>query len=389
MENAFREPVWQAVLRYLEEHGPDTIEELIRLAQIPAPTFAEGRRAGYVEERMRSLGLADVRRDGIGNVCGTWEGTQAGEPAILLAAHMDTVFPEETDLTVKREGTKLTGPGVGDNASNLAGLLAVAEALVRQALRLHRPVIFAATVGEEGLGDLRGIRHLMEHRRAEVGWVIAVDGGIGGLVHQGVGSRRLRLSCLAQGGHSWGAFGAPSAIHVLGRIIAEISRLSVPGRPRTTFNVGVISGGTSVNTIAPEAQALIDLRSVDGHELQRLEERVRRVVEQVSASARTRYQLDVIGDRPTGSIPATHPLVQAVRKVHRHLAIETRVVPSSTDANIPLHMGVPAVTVGVTAGGNGHLVDEFIHTGPLVKGLQQLALLLALGQDLPRQSTPA
>lgn len=379
-------PAWQSVLRYLTEHEAKTIQELVRLAETPAPTFAEARRAHYVCERLRALGLADVTRDDIDNVVGVWPGTEPGEPAILLVAHMDTVFPEETPLTVRREGDRLLGPGVGDNASNLAGMLAVAEALVRNDLHLRRDILFAATVGEEGLGDLRGIRHLMDRFGARVGWVIAADGGLGGLVHQGVGSRRLRLTCLAQGGHSWGAFGAPSAIHALGRIISDISRLSVPRRPRTTFNVGVVSGGTSINTIAPSAEALIDLRSVDAHELKRLEERVRRIVEQVSAASGTHYRLEVIGDRPTGSVPENHPLVQAVRRVHRRLGIETHSVPSSTDANIPLHRGIPAVTVGVTSGGNGHLVEEYIHTTPLVQGLHQLALILAVVQDLPAVS---
>lgn len=381
-------PAWQSVLRYLREHEAETIEELVRLAETPAPTFAEARRAHYVYQRLRALGLGDVTRDDIDNVVGVWPGTEPCEPAVLVAAHMDTVFPEETPLTARRDGDRLLGPGVGDNASNLAGMLAVAEALVRNDLHLRRDILFAATVCEEGLGDLRGIRQLMERLGSRVACVIAADGGLGGLVHQGVGSRRLRLTCLAQGGHSWGAFGAPSAIHVLGRIIADISRLSVPRRPRTTFNVGMVSGGTSINTIAPAAEALIDLRSVDAQELRRLEDRVRRIVEQTSAAAGTRYRLEVIGDRPTGSIPDSHPLVQAVRLVHRRLGIETHSVPSSTDANIPLHLGIPAVTVGVTSGGNGHLVEEFICTKPLVQGLQQLALILAVVQDLPAERRP-
>jgi len=383
LDKVFANPAWQSVLRYLQEHEAETIEELVRLAETPAPTFAEARRAHYVQERLGALGMADVTRDDVDNVVGLWPGMEAGEPAILVAAHMDTVFPEETPLKVRREADRLVGPGVGDNASNLAGMLAVAEALVRNNLHLRRDILFAATVGEEGLGDLRGMRRLMERFGSRLGWVIAADGGLCGLVHQGVGSRRLRLTCLAQGGHSWGAFGTPSAIHVLGRIISEIARLSVPRSPRTTYNVGVVSGGTSINTIAPEAQALIDLRSIDGGELKKLEDRVRRIVEQASASAGTRYRLDVIGDRPTGSIPAAHPLVQAVRQVHRRLDIDTRSVPSSTDANLPLHLGVPAVTVGVTSGGNGHLVEEFVYTPPLVQGLQQLALILAAVQDLP------
>ncbi|MHB9145354.1 MAG: M20/M25/M40 family metallo-hydrolase [Symbiobacteriia bacterium] len=382
MDSLLQQPHWQSVLRYLDEKAPATVEEIIHIAEIPAPTFLEGRRASYVYERMRDLGLRDVITDEVGNTYGVWPGAASSAPAILVAAHMDTVFPEGTVIEIKRGGGKVTGPGVGDNASNLAAVLAVAEALSSTGLHLRQDVIFAGTVGEEGLGDLRGMRHLMAALGPRVGWVIAADGGLGGLVRQGVGSRRLRLTCLAQGGHSWGSFGAASAVHVLGRIIAEISRLTVPRTPRTTYNVGVVSGGTSINTIAPEAEALIDMRSVDGNELKKLEEKIRRIIEQVSAAASTRYRLDVIGDRPTGSVPADHPLVQAVQLVHRQLFIETRAVPSSTDANIPLHLGVPAVTIGVTTGGNGHLVDEYIYTAPLSKGLQQLALLLAYVQDL-------
>lgn len=370
-------------LRRLAQSLPEYADEVVRTAQIPAPTFAEAERARYIGERFRAAGAEDVHIDPVGNVIGRLGNGRTG-PGILLAAHMDTVFPANTDCAVRRQGQVLIGPGVGDNASNLVGMLFVMRALRESGVELQRPLLFAATVGEEGLGDLRGIKAIMERHRHEIGVVLAIDGGLGGLIHQGVGSRRLRVTVRTGGGHSWSGFGAPSAVHAIGRMIARISGLDVPREPRTTFNVGVVSGGVSVNTIAPEAEMLIDLRSVERAALLRLEERVREVLESEGRDAPAEVAVEVIGDRPTGSIPFDHPLCRIVRDVHRSLGVHTYSAPSSTDANVPLALGVPAVTIGVTTGGNGHRIDEFIHLQPAVTGMQQIALVIAELQEPSR-----
>lgn len=359
----------------------DLVQEVITVAQIPAPTFEEEARGLYVRERMAAVGLSDVVIDEVGNVIGRLPGTGGG-PVVLLAAHIDTVFPAETDLTVKVDGDILRGPGVGDNAASVAVMLWTAELLRRSGTKLQGDVIFVATVGEEGLGDLRGIRAAMERFGDDVSYVVPLDGSLGGMVRQGLGSRRFRLVVKAEGGHSWGAFGASSAIHGIAKMVAAIADLRVPSTPKTTFNVGTISGGNSVNSIAAHAEALIDLRSLDQNELRKLEDRVRRIVHDVALATSVQAQLELIGDRPTGLIPDDHPLCMAVRAVHQMMGIQTRVYPSSTDGNIPLSMGIPSVTVGVTLGGNGHRLDEYIHAPPLAKGLGQVLLLLNVLQSL-------
>lgn len=350
-------------------------DEVIRICEIPAPTFAEAERGAYVSRRFTEAGLTDVTTDDVGNVYGWLPGGKDG-PAVLLAAHLDTVFPAGTDCTVRRGEGTLHAPGIGDNCSNLAALIVLAEVLQRTGVRFRRRIAFAATVGEEGLGDLRGMRRLFADLQQQLGAVIAVDGGLGNLVHEAIASRRYRITCRAGGGHSWSHFGMPSAIHALGRIIAQLSEMDVPAEPRTTFNVGVIEGGTSVNTIAAEASLLLDLRSVAPACLAQLDREAQRIWTTVAREAGVTVTADLIGDRPGGHIPASHPLCQAVRAVHQELGIATHSLPSSTDANIPLSAGVPAVTIGVTTGGNGHRLDEYIHLAPVPTGLQQLLLLL-------------
>ncbi|MCG0237957.1 MAG: M20/M25/M40 family metallo-hydrolase [Firmicutes bacterium] len=377
-------PVVDQVLGWCLRHLDELVDEVARIAGIPAPTGAEGRRAAYVAERMRQCGLAGVETDPVGNVLGrVLPPAGAGQPRILLAAHLDTVFPEETPLEIRRDGHLLRGPGVGDNAAGLAGLIGAGRLLVELADRLRGEVILAATVGEEGLGNLRGMRALMERYGDTVDYVLALDGTLGGMVRQAVGSRRLRLRVLAEGGHSWGAFGAPSAVHSLCRMVAAIADLPVPSNPKTTYNVGLIRGGTSVNTIAAEAEAVLDLRSLDPRELDRLERRVRRSVAAIAARDGVRVEVELLGERPAGEVPESHPLCQVVRAVHRRLGIQTRVYPSSTDGNIPLAMGIPAVTIGVTVGANGHRVDEYIETRPLARGVAQVVLAVLALQEVP------
>jgi acetylornithine deacetylase/succinyl-diaminopimelate desuccinylase-like protein len=375
-------PVARRFLDMAQTVLPALVQEVITICQIPAPTFEEEQRAAYVLERMTALGLDEVALDAVGNVSGRIRGTGEG-PVLLLAAHMDTVFPKETDVRVRSEGEVLRAPGVGDNSASVAVLLHVAELLRKSDVQLPGETIFVATVGEEGLGNLRGIRSAVERYGPEVDYVIALDGSLGSMVRQGVGSRRFRLLVNAEGGHSWGAFGSPSAIHSLGRMIAHISEIRVPTNPKTTFNVGTIKGGTSVNTIAAQAEAVIDMRSLDLEELKRLEERVKRIVTDVARQTGVATQMELLGDRPVGMIPEEHPLCQLVHTVHQRLGIQTRSYPSSTDGNVPLSLGIPTVTVGVTLGGNGHRFDEYIHTTPLSRGLGQVLLLILAAQELP------
>lgn len=380
--NHLESPIAGRLLAQAEHALPELVQEVISICQIPAPTFQEQQRAAYVQKRMIEIGLVDVHQDEIGNVVGRLRGQGTG-PSLLLAAHLDTVFPLETDVSVQQDGEILRAPGVGDNSASIATMLHAARLLAESDVSLPGDVIFAATCGEEGLGNLEGIRAVVEALQDEVDYVAALDGSLGGLVREGVGSRRFRLVVTTNGGHSWGAFGAPSAVHSLGRIIAQISELRVPLHPKTTYNVGLISGGTSVNTIAARAEAVIDMRSLDRTELLKLEERVRRITLSVARETGVSVRLELLGDRPSGSIPEDHPLCQLVRSIHRELGLQTRSYPSSTDGNVPLSMGIPAVTLGVTLGGNGHRTDEYIFTGPLVKGLSQVLLLVLGIQRLP------
>ncbi|HYG59648.1 MAG TPA: M20/M25/M40 family metallo-hydrolase, partial [Symbiobacteriaceae bacterium] len=326
-------PVADRLLELAQAALPAIVDDVTAICQIPAPTFQEAERARFVRERMLWSGLTDVTMDDIGNVVGRFRGTGGG-PVILLAAHTDTVFPLETDVTVRTDGEILRAPGVGDNSASVAVMLHAARLLSQEKPPLEGDVLFAATVGEEGLGNLRGMRRVMEDYGNEVDYVIALDGSLGSLVRQGVGSRRLRLTVRSDGGHSWGAFGAPSAIHSLGRIIGQISEIRVPSSPKTTFNVGLIRGGTSVNTIAAEAEAVIDLRSLDVEELKKLEERVRRIVADVCRVTQVTADFELLGDRPTGVISEQHPLCQMVRRIHHQMGIQTRCYPSSTDSNV-------------------------------------------------------
>jgi len=363
----------------------DLTQEVIAISEIPAPTFQEENRSNYIHRRMVQIGLSSVKSDQLGNVVGRIIGIPEG-PTILLAAHIDTVFPIDTNVTVQIDGDVLRGPGVGDNSASVAVMLFMAKLLIDSGTSFAGTLLFAATVGEEGLGDLRGMRQLVAQYQEQIDYVVALDGSMGSLVRQAVGSRRFRITVSGEGGHSWGAFGTPSAIHTLGQIIAKISAIRVPANPKTTFNVGTISGGTSVNTIAANAEAVLDLRSIDPVELRRLEERVRRIVAEEVRHGGLRVELELIGDRPAGSIPDDHELCRLVREVHQQIGIQTRSYPSSTDANIPLAMGIPAVTVGVTVGGNGHRLDEYIHVSPLSKGLCQMILLLQALQRLLKKS---
>jgi tripeptide aminopeptidase len=350
------------------------LETAIAVQQIPAPTFDEFERSTFVQAYLADCGLQEVSVDAIGNVYGRRPGRT---PGVLVSAHLDTVFPRETDLGLRYEDDRIYGPGLGDNSTGVASMLHLARILQTMTLPDQRELWFVGNVSEEGLGDLRGMRTVMNRLRERIEAVIVIEGcDFGTLHHQAIGVRRYRISVEAPGGHSWGNFGSPSAIHTLVQLASRITALDVSQHPRTTFNIGVIEGGTSVNTIAQDAHMLLDLRSVSAP---RLAEVIRQVDDLVADTGRrhpdVRVRVETVGDRPSGSIPRQHPLVQAAVDAYRTMGATVSFQQSSTDANIPLSLGIPAVCVGITDGGNPHRSDEYILPERLGAGLQALLLL--------------
>jgi acetylornithine deacetylase/succinyl-diaminopimelate desuccinylase-like protein len=358
--------------------GTAIVETAIAIQQIPAPTFDEARRGADVAERMRRVGLSGVRIDTVGNVYGRRAG-RAGGPGLLIAAHLDTVFPAETDLAVRREGARIYGPGLGDNSMGVAALLHLAEALERHAVANAGDLWFVANVGEEGLGDLRGMRAAVDQLGDQVGAAIALEGcEPTRVVHAGLGVRRYRISATAGGGHSWHDFGAPSAIHALVRLAAGLTRLDVPKQPPGSFNIGVIEGGSSVNTIAERAALLLDLRASEPSTLDMLIGQAERMIDEArAAEPGVSFAIETVGDRPAGGIQREHRLVQLAGAAYRAEGIDVTYEIASTDANIPLSRGIPAVCVGVCDGGNAHRLDEYIEPARLPIGMRAL-LWLAL-----------
>ncbi len=364
----------------IEAHHEDLVQLIIRLCEIPSPTFEEGPRARAVAAELRALGLQDVHLDAVDNVLGTLPGSDPG-PTFLLDAHTDTVFPAETDVRVRRENGTLRAPGVGDDTTNLACALFFLRLVRDCGLRVPGTLIFSGSTGEEGLGDLRGIKAAMEQLAGRVDYVLALDGQLGRLTDQGVGSRRYKVTVKAHGGHSWADFGSPSAIHALGEVIAQIAKLNVPKDPRTTFNIGRIAGGTSVNTIAESAEMLLDMRSVSIEELASLESRVLGLFSGVERNCNVRIERQLVGDRPAGSKTDTTWMVQTIRRVHDALGIRTEINASSTNANIPLSQGIPAVVIGTYTGKGTHRLEEWIDERSVILGMKQLLLsVLALQQ---------
>ena len=358
---------------------PRVVDLTARIAAVPAPTGDEGERSRFVAGVFRDAGLA-VAVDDLGDVVATLPGANGATgdgPAVLLAAHLDTVFAAGTPLPIRRDGERLCGPGVGDNSLGVAAVLSLPALLSAAGERPAVDLLLTGNVGEEGLGNLRGMRAVMDaHPR--IAAAVAVEGhNLGRVTHVAVGSRRLRLVAQGPGGHSWGDFGRPSAIHALARLIADLDAIPLPRTPKTTLNIGMIEGGVSVNSIAPTASCLVDLRSVDDGSLRRLADRVDRVVAAANRNGVT-VTSQVLGERPAGTIVLESAIVRVATEALAALGVEPAFDASSTDANVPISRGIPAVCVGLTTGGNVHREDEFIDTGPVATGLAQLALL-ALG----------
>jgi len=332
----------------------------VALSEIAAPTGDEGERGAWVARRFAELGLGAVRTDDAGNVIGRRPGTAGGAP-VVICAHLDTVFPRGTSLRVRQEHHLLVGPGIGDNGRGLAAMLALAEEIDGRQVRTQRPVDFVATTGEEGLGDLRGAKHLFASAAEVPAAAVALDGaGDERIVHRALGSRRYRVLFRGPGGHSWAAFGVANAVHAVGIATARLAALPLPREPRTTLSVGRVGGGLSVNSIPNEGWLEIDLRSTSPSTLARYDREVRAIARAAAAEESARrspgtpplsHAVDVIGDRPCGEVPADEPLVRSAIEATRLVGRDPELATASTDANVPIGHGIPAIAIG--AGGRG------------------------------------
>ena len=352
-----------------------TLDLAVDIQQIPAPTFAEQQRAAFILEQFLRAGLEDVCTDATGNVYARIPGGGNARP-LIISAHIDTVFLEGTNLAINRTEDKIFGPGIGDNSLGVAGLLGLVWALREKQVSLPGDLWLVANVCEEGLGDLAGMRAVVDRFGGRVSAYIVLEGmALGQIYHRGLGVQRYRIETQTTGGHSWVDYGRPSAIHELADLIRQLTDMDLPEQPRTTLNVGVISGGTTINTIAARAHLELDLRSEGTDELSDLTQRVEASVAKanrpdVAVTAR------VIGSRPAGKLAPNHSLVKLARKALKQVGIDAHLGVGSTDANIPLSLGYPAICIGLTVGGGAHTVDEYILTRPLERGLQQLQMIV-------------
>jgi len=373
-----------AAREFVKQGEARVIEEEIELTEIPAPGFAEAVRGAAVKKKFEALGLKNVRVDRVGNVIGERPGL-AARPNIVLAAHLDTVFPEGTDVRVKREGSVLRAPGIGDDGRGLAVLLGVIRALDAGRVQTRGTITFVADVGEEGLSDLRGMRELFGTTlKGQVDGFVSIDGTEHGITTVGVGSHRYRVTFHGPGGHSFGAFGLVNPIHALGRAVGRIADLQVPQEPKVTFNVGRIGGGTSVNSIASDAWFEMDMRSSDAAALASIDASFQKAVDEAVKDENLRWNngrltvtKDLVGDRPAGSTAKTAAIVQTAAAVNQALGLPVSFGEGSTDANIPMSLGIPAITIGGGGRGSGaHSPAESFDTTDSWKGTERVLLVI-------------
>ena len=361
----------------------------MELAAVPAPPFGESARSQWLQQRFLNLGLHEVHADELGNVFGLFA-AEKRPPLIAVSAHIDTVFPAGTRLNFSEDGNKLYGPGISDNAAGVVAMLAVASALKQAEIQPEANIVFIGNVGEEGEGNLRGMRHIFAnaHWNQAIEGLLVVDGaGVDTYVTQALGSKRFEITFRGPGGHSWSDFGIQNPIILLARALAQFSQTTVPENPRTTFNIGVVQGGTSVNSIPESASARVDLRSASKDELRKLEERLHEAAASTHRAAvaqspdqKISLQIESIGDRPAAELPAEARIVQIIRAVDAHLRIKSIPRLASTDANIPLSLGKEAITIGSGGdGGGAHTLREWFECTNRDLGLKRILLaLLAL-----------
>jgi tripeptide aminopeptidase len=373
-------------LDWIGKNSDWVTDQQVRLTEIPAPEFSEARRGEFLKELFEASGL-QVRTDNIGNVIGERPGSDPSS-VILLAAHLDTVFPAATSVRAKRDSHRIQAPGISDNGAGLAALVGLARALSESRIRTAKTIVLAGDVGEEGEGNLRGIRALVESYGSHLAAVIAVDGAsVEHITTQGIASHRLEVAITGPGGHSWSDFGAPNPITALARGVVKFSALSVPAVPRSSFNFGVIEGGTSVNSIPARAAVKVDLRSEDEAEVKKMESALRDSIQaglkdEMSAARPESEALQAnfrsLGSRPSGKLADNSPLLATVRNVDSFLGNRSRLERSSTDANIPLSRGIPAVSIGGGGkGGGSHTLTEWYEPAGREMGLKRLFLITA------------
>ena len=380
----------KAALEMIRAAEPQTIEDQVRLCEIEAPPFKEQKRAEVYARMFRDAGLQNVRIDKEGNVLGDRPGTQP-RPRLVFSAHLDTVFPEGTDVKVKRDGNILRGPGIGDDCRGLAVVLAVIRAMNQAKLQTVGTITFAGTVGEEGLGDLRGVKYLFnEGMKGQIDRFVSIDGTGLGITNVAVGSLRYRVTFKGPGGHSYGAFGLSNPLHALGRAVETISQFEVPSDPKTTFNVGRVGGGTSVNSIPFESWFEMDMRSASPTALQAIDAKFHRAVDDAVKAEDARWKKNVltvdkalVGNRPAGQTAATSPIVQAAVSVTKALGFPVTLDEGSTDSNIPMSLGIPAITIdGGGRGSGSHALDEaFDQTNSYMGSQRALLLAIALARQ--------
>ena len=389
LQAIFADPSVQAALTGIEADDAQTMRTLITLTEIPAPPFAEQARGLAFRDMLVEAGADSVYVDDVGNVIALRRGTSGAAGAVAIGGHLDTVFPEGTDVTIRMRGDTLYAPGVGDDTRGITALLAILRAMNAADIKTETDILFVGTVGEEGLGDLRGMKHLFRAGGPSIDSFIAVDGlSDTRVTHQGLGSHRYRVTFSGPGGHSWGAFGLLNPAHVMGRATHYFDLAADPytrSGPKTSYNVGVVTGGTSVNSIPFEASMLVDMCSESQERLLVIDtlfhRAIRRAVTEMNASRRSgpavTVEIAMIGDRPSGEVAEDAPLVQRAVAATRLLGLEPALGRSSTDSNIPISLGVPAITIGGGGhGGGGHSPGEWFinENGP--RGIQRALLIL-------------
>jgi len=381
----------RAARAHIERSDEATLGRQAALSAIPAPTGAEGARGARVAEMFGEAGLDKITIDAVGNVRSWCGKRETGNDCVVLSAHLDTVFGPEFDVSVARRGPRLEGPGIADNARGLAALVAIGEALVRARVETRRPVLFAATVGEEGSGDLRGVRHLLgpsDRPTVRPSAFIALDGaGIERIVHRALGARRYRVTYHGPGGHSWAAFGVANPANAVGRAVALVADLAAPHSPRSSCAVVRLGGGTGLNSIPQTAWFDLDLRSEEPRALEKLDTAVQAILTQaldeenrhrVLGTAPLTIAVRRVGDRPSGLTPRTHPLVQTAVAATRAVGHDHQLACASTDANVPIALGVPAVALGAGGrAGDAHLPTEWYENEKGALGIVRALLVTA------------